>query len=148
MRWVNWLRISLLKPCGRQALLRRRGRHAQSDCSLTRKKRNRVGIGETRRSGSVRRAGGSAGSALAELYRGRGRAEIAQFAGALDGPIARYFIFVGGALAALLFIAGWCLPTPRRCSLISRQLSIERSSGSSLRANDRKKSSWTPVSQQ
>jgi hypothetical protein len=27
-------------------------------------------------------------------------------------PIARYFIIVGGALAALLFIAGWCLPTP------------------------------------
>jgi len=25
-------------------------------------------------------------------------------------PIARYFIFVGGTLAALLFIAGWCLP--------------------------------------
>jgi hypothetical protein len=28
-------------------------------------------------------------------------------------PIARYFIIVGGTLAALLFIAGWCLPTPR-----------------------------------
>jgi hypothetical protein len=27
-------------------------------------------------------------------------------------PIARYFIIVGGSLAALLFIAGWCLPTP------------------------------------
>ena len=27
-------------------------------------------------------------------------------------PIARYFIFVGGALAALLFIPGWLLPTP------------------------------------
>ena len=27
-------------------------------------------------------------------------------------PIARYFIFVGGALAALLFIPGWRLPTP------------------------------------
>jgi hypothetical protein len=27
-------------------------------------------------------------------------------------PITRYFIFVGGALAALLFVAGWCLPTP------------------------------------
>ena len=26
-------------------------------------------------------------------------------------PIARYFIIVGGTLAALLFIAGWCLPT-------------------------------------
>ena len=28
-------------------------------------------------------------------------------------PVARYFIFVGGALTALLFIAGWCLPTPQ-----------------------------------
>lgn len=27
-------------------------------------------------------------------------------------PIARYFIFVGSTLAALLFIAGWCLPMP------------------------------------
>jgi hypothetical protein len=27
-------------------------------------------------------------------------------------PIARYFFIVGGTLAALLFIAGWCLPTP------------------------------------
>jgi hypothetical protein len=27
-------------------------------------------------------------------------------------PVARYFIFVGGTLAALLFIAGWCLPSP------------------------------------
>jgi hypothetical protein len=27
-------------------------------------------------------------------------------------PIARYFIVVGGTLAALLFIAAWCLPTP------------------------------------
>jgi hypothetical protein len=27
-------------------------------------------------------------------------------------PIARYFMFVGCALIALLFIAGWCLPTP------------------------------------
>jgi hypothetical protein len=27
-------------------------------------------------------------------------------------PIARYFIFVGGTLAALLFIPGWLLPTP------------------------------------
>jgi hypothetical protein len=27
-------------------------------------------------------------------------------------PIARYFIFVGGTLAALLFIAGWLLPKP------------------------------------
>ena len=27
-------------------------------------------------------------------------------------PIAGYFIIVGGTLAALLFIAGWCLPIP------------------------------------
>jgi hypothetical protein len=27
-------------------------------------------------------------------------------------PIVRYFIFVGGALTALLLLAGWCLPTP------------------------------------
>jgi hypothetical protein len=27
-------------------------------------------------------------------------------------PIARYFIFVGGTLAALLFISGWLLPKP------------------------------------
>ena len=28
-------------------------------------------------------------------------------------PIARYFMFVGGTLAALLFIPGWLLPPPR-----------------------------------
>jgi hypothetical protein len=28
-------------------------------------------------------------------------------------PIARYFIFVGGTLAALLFIPGWLLPNPQ-----------------------------------
>jgi hypothetical protein len=28
-------------------------------------------------------------------------------------PIARYFMVVGCTLVALLFIAGWCLPTPR-----------------------------------
>jgi hypothetical protein len=27
-------------------------------------------------------------------------------------PIARYFMFVGCALVALLFVSGWCLPTP------------------------------------
>lgn len=27
-------------------------------------------------------------------------------------PVTRYFIFVGGTLAALLFISGWCLPEP------------------------------------
>jgi hypothetical protein len=41
-------------------------------------------------------------------------------------PIARYFILVGGALAALLLISGWVLPTPRRCSLISPLPSKER----------------------
>ena len=40
-------------------------------------------------------------------------------------PIARYFIFVGGALAALLFIAGWCLPTPP--AMFAKQLVIDRS---------------------
>jgi hypothetical protein len=28
-------------------------------------------------------------------------------------PIARYFMFVGGTLAALLFIPGWLLPSPQ-----------------------------------
>jgi hypothetical protein len=28
-------------------------------------------------------------------------------------PVARYFIFVGGSLAALLFIPGWLLPPPQ-----------------------------------
>jgi hypothetical protein len=40
-------------------------------------------------------------------------------------PIARYFIFVGGTLAALLFIAGWCLPTPP--AMFANQLAIDRS---------------------
>jgi len=40
-------------------------------------------------------------------------------------PIARYFIFVGGALAALLLIAGWCLPTPP--AMFAKQLVIDRS---------------------
>jgi hypothetical protein len=39
-------------------------------------------------------------------------------------PIARYFIFVGGALAVLLFIAGWCLPTPP--AMFADQLAIDR----------------------
>jgi hypothetical protein len=47
-----------------------------------------------------------------EVHRDFGRTDIAQFAGAVGVPIARYFIIVGGTLAALLFIAGWCLPTP------------------------------------
>jgi hypothetical protein len=40
-------------------------------------------------------------------------------------PIARYFIIVGGALAALLFIAGWCLPTPT-ASFADRPQALER----------------------
>ena len=49
-------------------------------------------------------------------------------------PIASYFIFVGGTLAALLFIAGRCLPAPPAMPANSRWPSSERSSGSSLRA--------------
>jgi hypothetical protein len=40
-------------------------------------------------------------------------------------PIARYFVFVGGALAALLFIAGWCLPTPP-AMFAEQQLALDR----------------------
>ena len=40
-------------------------------------------------------------------------------------PIARYFIIVGGTLAALLFIAGWCLPMPP--AMFANQLAIDRS---------------------
>ena len=40
-------------------------------------------------------------------------------------PIARYFIFVGGTLAASLLIAGWCLPTPP--AMFANQLAIDRS---------------------
>ena len=39
-------------------------------------------------------------------------------------PIARYFIFVGGTLAALLLIAGWCLPAPP--AMFADQLTIDR----------------------
>jgi hypothetical protein len=39
-------------------------------------------------------------------------------------PIARYFIFVGGTLAALLLIAGSCLPTPP--AMFADQLAIDR----------------------
>jgi hypothetical protein len=39
-------------------------------------------------------------------------------------PLARYFITVGGALAALLFIASWCLPTPP--ALFAEGLAIDR----------------------
>ena len=37
---------------------------------------------------------------------------------------ARYFIFVGGTLAALLLIAGWCLPTPP--AMFADQLAVDR----------------------
>ncbi len=40
-------------------------------------------------------------------------------------PIARYFIFVGGTLAALLLMSGWCLPTPP--AMFANQLVIDRS---------------------
>jgi hypothetical protein len=40
-------------------------------------------------------------------------------------PIARYFIFVGGTLAALLLIADWCPPAPP--ATFSHQLVIDRS---------------------
>ena len=40
-------------------------------------------------------------------------------------PIARYFLIVGGTLAALLLIAGWCLPTPP--AMFANQLAIDRS---------------------
>jgi hypothetical protein len=39
-------------------------------------------------------------------------------------PIARYFIFVGGTLVALLFIADWCLPAPP--ARFADQLAIDR----------------------
>jgi hypothetical protein len=40
-------------------------------------------------------------------------------------PIARYFIFVGAMLTALLLIADWCLPTPP--AMFARQLVIDKS---------------------
>jgi hypothetical protein len=40
-------------------------------------------------------------------------------------PMARYFIFVGGTLAALLLIADWRLPAPP--AMFSHQLVIDRS---------------------
>jgi hypothetical protein len=39
-------------------------------------------------------------------------------------PVARYFIFVGGTLVALLFIADWCLPAPS--ARFADQLAIDR----------------------
>jgi len=40
-------------------------------------------------------------------------------------PIARYFMFVGATLAALLLISDWCLPTPP--AMFAKQLVIDRS---------------------
>jgi hypothetical protein len=40
-------------------------------------------------------------------------------------PIADYFIFVGGTLAALLLVADWCLPTPPE--MFAKQLVIDKS---------------------
>jgi hypothetical protein len=40
-------------------------------------------------------------------------------------PIARYFIFVGATLLALLLIADWCLPTPP--AMFAKQLVIDKS---------------------
>jgi hypothetical protein len=40
-------------------------------------------------------------------------------------PIARYVIFVGGTLAALLLIVDWCLPAPP--AMVSHRLVIDRS---------------------
>ena len=40
-------------------------------------------------------------------------------------PIARYFIFVGATLAALLFIAVWCLPDPP-AMFADQQLATDR----------------------
>ena len=59
------------------------------------------------------------------LLRRRGRADVAKFAGSMAVPITRYLIFVGGTLAALLLIAGWCLPTPP--AMFANQLVIDRS---------------------
>jgi hypothetical protein len=38
--------------------------------------------------------------------------------------VARYFIFVGGTLAVLLFIPGWCLPPPR--AMFTDRTAIEK----------------------
>jgi hypothetical protein len=40
-------------------------------------------------------------------------------------PIARYFIFVGGTLAALLFIPGWLLPS-RPATFTDRSVAFDR----------------------
>jgi hypothetical protein len=62
-------------------------------------------------------------------------------------PIARYFIFVGGTLAALLLVADWCLSTPP--AMFAKQLIIDKSIIRITSANNgRKRSSWTPASQQ
>jgi hypothetical protein len=37
-------------------------------------------------------------------------------------PLGRYFIFVGGTLAMLLFIVNWCLPTPPMFAVHQRDI--------------------------
>jgi hypothetical protein len=39
-------------------------------------------------------------------------------------PVARYFIFAGGALAALLLIIAWCLPVP--ATMFAGQTAIDK----------------------
>jgi hypothetical protein len=46
------------------------------------------------------------------VHRGLGEPTLLNLQERQAVPIARYFMFVGCALVALLFIAGWCLPTP------------------------------------
>jgi hypothetical protein len=50
---------------------------------------------------------------------------ITQSRESIGVPVARYFIFVGGTLAALLLIADWCLPTPP--AMFDKELTIDRS---------------------
>jgi hypothetical protein len=63
-------------------------------------------------------------------------------------PIARYFIIVGGTLAALMFIAGWCLPTPA-ARFADQPLAVDRVIIRIKSAHKwPEKSSWTPASRQ
>jgi len=50
---------------------------------------------------------------------------LPNFAGTMGSADSRYFIFVGGTLAALLLIADWCLPTPP--VMFAKQLVLDRS---------------------
>ena len=61
-------------------------------------------------------------------------------------PIARYFIFVGSTLAALLFIPGWLLPNAPAAfadQSVGRDRAVLRIKSPT---NGRRKSFWTPVS--